>query len=1773
MQIFVLGMHRSGTSLLARVLNLLGASVGDPAGLMEANEVNPKGFWEIEALAELDEGVLRQQACAWNRVARFKPTELGDVALEPLRLRARDFVMRMDANRPWVVKDPRLCLLMPFWTPLLECPVCVLIHRDPIEIAVSLQKAQGVPLLTGVALWERYVLSALEGSADLPRTLVAYHDLISDPARTLKELHRQLTALGVRKLECPSEKELSSAIDSSLYRNRLGTEAVIQYLNESQRQLLQALENGDALEWGHCPHISAGAEAALEEYEALLDSQESTIELQRILGDVKSQAEDLQQRNDVLEHRVSELASASTELESMRQRKDVLERHSAELESTCVAHRNECDELRGDLRLQQQNAGALQVEVARLSASYAELLNKLETDRSEWAQLKDSLRAELGKSQELSERRGAYIEHLEQTLGSYHDALLRRNEHVARLKSSVEAVYRCAERMNRSVWCRVGSVPVRLLGRALPRSMRPRTLLEHAREIVLSTRRWYRGEYNDYFISGDENIERDDANPDEGDRYNRPLFVEDYQQLLTWLDRMVVDWRRMYRQKWWRLGTRIYFMLRKLHLRRRYTIWEATEGESIAEAASRWREEFPQLLSTISSEPESSVFAASEIRRLTSAADRLDALQASMQNTVWWRLGETFRLFYTSVRPAKRIEQRPAERLELIAAEYHSWLEGIGDLTVRFDPKANSPTAEYLQAVEASLGVDSTQGGQNFRFLPERVDIVVPIYNQYDCVRRCILSVFRNTSFPYRLILVDDCSTDPDLDGFYASIDALDFVVVHRNLENVGFVQSVNRGFALSEHDIVLLNSDVSVTPRWLQKLLKAAYSSPDNGIVTTLSNAATIFSVPEFGEVNQLPETCTNVSMARLVEDVAERRYISVPTAVGCCMYVKRQALNDVGFFDAETFGRGYGEENDFCMRAAAKGWRTVLDDSTFIFHESSASFGSEKQELSENNLKTLSERYPDYLSMVARCVDAGGLREIVGRVKTALERRNSHSIPPAEYLGAQESKRLLYVLHDGGGGTSYMASDLLDALPRFYESYYLTCDTRTLRLARYIGDGKIATLEEHTFVSPIEVTDFTHPEYLNNVSDILLRYDFDLVHIHHLISHSFDLPRVAGRLGVPCLFSLHDFYFLCPTVHMLNYDGEFCGGNCVASGERQCVLPTPNLAKAPLLPGKWALTWRNEVRSMFRHANAFLAPSASARRFYLSIYPELADKPFPVIEHGHDMDRDALAVWPEPGQPARIVTMGDIVLHKGAELLKELALSDRARNFEIHVLGPHSATLEDVDGIVCHGRYKREDLPRILRRLRPTFIALLSIWPETFAYTLSEAWSLGIPAIVSNLGALKERVDREGGGWVVNIDDAARLYDQVLQIVRDRSDYSAKLAEISRMSIITTEKMAGEYDTLYRSLIHGCTPDVEHAARSKPVVAVIPGSRKPPYNSTDCYRLVLPYQALAKQGEVDVVVCDLDRVADYYPDVIVVQRNSFSFEEASALVDFCRNDDVRLIYDIDDNLLDMESHPEEDQYRAYHPVIKLLLRAANLVTVTTENLREALSDFNSNIRVVPNCIDRGLWLSGGADFDVRPSQHRSDSVVFGYMGTVTHASDLEVIKQAVMRVRERHPQVRFELIGGRPCDDGEDWYSRVQIPVGCYDYVNFVRWFRQNCHWDFAVAPLEANSFNRYKSYIKALEYSVKELPGIFTNNSIYNGVIESGVNGILVANTTEAWDEAIERLVMDERLRLRLGQAAYERVINEHILEDNLYRWRECVDDVLEFSVIRHRTTVVP
>ncbi len=243
--------------------------------------------------------------------------------------------------------------------------------------------------------------------------------------------------------------------------------------------------------------------------------------------------------------------------------------------------------------------------------------------------------------------------------------------------------------------------------------------------------------------------------------------------------------------------------------------------------------------------------------------------------------------------------------------------------------------------------------------------VCVPVYNGFDSVTRCLFALASSpVHAAFRVLLINDASADARIAPLVNNHAlAHENWQVRHNAENRGFTWNVNQAFtaACADEPICLLNSDALVTPGWLDQMLACVDNDARIGTVTPFSNNATICSLPDFSRAWPVPAQAERERIATALAATPDEP-IDLPTGVGFCMLISAACRALVGPFDIENFPRGYGEENDFCMRAAAAGFRNVLCPNAYVAHEGGVSFSDATQALMKVGGERLLALHPTY-------------------------------------------------------------------------------------------------------------------------------------------------------------------------------------------------------------------------------------------------------------------------------------------------------------------------------------------------------------------------------------------------------------------------------------------------------------------------------------------------------------------------------------------------------------------------------------------------------------------------------------------------------------------------------------------------------------------------------------------------------------------------------------------------------------------------------------------
>lgn len=648
-----------------------------------------------------------------------------------------------------------------------------------------------------------------------------------------------------------------------------------------------------------------------------------------------------------------------------------------------------------------------------------------------------------------------------------------------------------------------------------------------------------------------------------------------------------------------------------------------------------------------------------------------------------------------------------------------------GRCTLRQDEGADESLTELGEITQPSVPTAASWSG----LIPRAgvdgalVDVVVPVYKGRAETLRCLHSVLTATcNVPFELIVINDASPDNTLVEDLQRIADKGLITLLANPENRGFVHTVNRGMSLNhERDVVLLNSDAEVYDYWLERLHSAAYRNERTGTVTPLSNNATICSYPRFLHDNPFPLEIDYAKLDKLTAQVNHGVEVETPTGVGFCMYIKRKCLNNVGLFDEKAFGKGYGEENDFCQRAIRKGWRNIIAADVFAHHWGSASFQGEKAKRVQAALKVMAKRHPRYHQDVD---------EFIKRDPLAVARRR---LDWARMRRMRRQNNVLIVCHNRGGGTERHVQEDIKRLSAEGFGVYL------LRPAH--RRPSYATLTHPAINALPNIPAFALSE-TEALKDALKDLDIREIHTHSFVDFETKAPihliAVIKELKARWEVNLHDYKVICPRINLADENGYYCGepnyqecNNCLA--ERGSDFAVTDIC-----------TWRGMHSVVLMTADQVLVPDDDVEMRLQRYFPQIQ---FSVSPHEtiDSLNIAAQRLWPQPGEALRVVVVGAIGKLKGFDVLLNCARDARLRRLAIQfiVMGysMNDRLLEEV-GVHVTGKYSEAEAVELLSSLKPHLVWLPSLWPETYSYTLSLALQAGYPVMAFDIGAIATRL-----------------------------------------------------------------------------------------------------------------------------------------------------------------------------------------------------------------------------------------------------------------------------------------------------------------------------------------------------------------------------------------------------------------------------------------------
>lgn len=643
------------------------------------------------------------------------------------------------------------------------------------------------------------------------------------------------------------------------------------------------------------------------------------------------------------------------------------------------------------------------------------------------------------------------------------------------------------------------------------------------------------------------------------------------------------------------------------------------------------------------------------------------------------------------------------------------------------------------------------------RVLPARapVDVVVPVYKGAAEFRACLRALLRALPRRTRIVVVDDATPDAALRRAIEAAAAQRRIVLLRHAENRGFPAAANTGMRRARaqgpggRDVVLLNSDTLVPRGWLEALADVAYSAPDIGACSPFANDASILSYPRVDAPNPAPDLRETDRLAALFREANGAASLDLPSAVGHCMYIRRDCLAEVGLFREDLFAQGYGEENDWSIRAARLGWRSVAALGAFVSHRGATSFGSVRLELMRRNTAVLERLHPGYIAFA---------KAFIGRDPLAAARRKVDALRWAAARGA--ARAVVLVTHDEGGGVERHVRERAAALRAE--------GMRPIVLRPAAVDGAEAEAWDCLVSSgtPDEYPDLRYrlPRELPALLRLLEADRPKHVEIHHLLGHAPIVGKLADRLHVPFDVVLHDSALVCPRVDLCDRTRSYCGEPVAVADCEACIADAGSRLHEQI--GVAALRARSH--ELLRAARSVIAPSEDmARRItrYFSdiaavVRPWEAEPPAPPVNGGAP-SQDGLL---------RVCVVGGITEDKGYDVILRCArdAARRALPLDFVVVGHtiDDARLLDTGAAFVTGHFEETELAALIAAQKAGLGFVPSRCPESWCYALTALWRAGLSVAAFDLGAQAERIRRTGRGFLLPLAlPPNRINDELLR------------------------------------------------------------------------------------------------------------------------------------------------------------------------------------------------------------------------------------------------------------------------------------------------------------------------------------------------------------------------------------------------------------------------
>jgi GT2 family glycosyltransferase len=600
--------------------------------------------------------------------------------------------------------------------------------------------------------------------------------------------------------------------------------------------------------------------------------------------------------------------------------------------------------------------------------------------------------------------------------------------------------------------------------------------------------------------------------------------------------------------------------------------------------------------------------------------------------------------------------------------------------------------------------------------IPRLFTVIIPVFNGMEHIVKLRKSIGNHT---YDILIIDDCSTDKNVSDYLLDWSSEPNVKLIRNINNLGFTHSVNIGIRKVKNDFILLNSDTIVNGDWAKRLLECLYKKPETAAVSPFSNSATIFSWPsEHGQSISSSQIEIDAAASRISANVK----LTAPTINGFCVAIKYSAWEEVGEFDETVFGIGYGEENDWSIRARKLGYTVELAPSVYVGHFHGGSFAAEvKKSRLKDSWADLNRMYPKYRQEIASHRTSDPWSQI---------RRS------LEVIVALNQKRNIniYISHGAGGGADVW----------LYQEIAKNSKAGFTSVVVLPGKGHLINMALHYTLDDAEriivVTNVPRDKF-NSIFDSA---SVNGIVISNLVNwmEPFNFIHKIKSLA-PLTFVVHDYYAICPSYNLLNSSNEFCGVPENLDICTKCLKH--NYLVHQDFSSTSIMNWREKFRILFDDTEVKIKFFSKDSLSWFSRTFDTSKMKYEIVKPNYQILNFSENSLEKKGRKKRwqIAFIGSFSLAKGAEIAREIVeiASESFPQIEFHMIGEFNGKHPKTNNIEFHGSYNRSDLISIIAKHEIDIVVIPSIWPETYNIVTDEVVSSGVQVIVSPLGAMRER------------------------------------------------------------------------------------------------------------------------------------------------------------------------------------------------------------------------------------------------------------------------------------------------------------------------------------------------------------------------------------------------------------------------------------------------